>query len=444
MKIEKIKPIPKYILAEIEKIDKRANFKPCGQVRFYSYLTKNDSELCKVTVAVKVYKNVWYCKQIAVHGVNSEKCFCRDIEYNYMGGYKIGFVSEGMNVPRKWFEDGKWYECEDKYFNPFAHLVNPEFAYKFPMYKYSAVELYKGDDVIEYLRTYEKYPQAEMLVKLGLSSLALSKQILTKIGKDKAFRKFLGRNRETLTSGKIYYISSILNAYKQGKSIDEIQTFEARKKELVKPYMQAVREIAKTDYDRFFKYIDKQNINLTLYADYIRACNYLNLDMSKDKNRYPHNFMHEHDIKIDDMRSAIEAKNEQRRKEREEEQKHLAENFIAVASKYMPLQATAKGAFVVYIAQSPAELVKEGEALHHCVGKLGYDKKFAKEQSLIFFVRSATDTETPLATIEYDLKRNKILQFYADHNQKPDEAVTDYVNNVWLPHANKALKKLAA
>lgn len=110
----------------------------------------------------------------------------------------------------------------------------------------------------------------------------------------------------------------------------------------------------------------------------------------------------------------------------------------------MPLQATAKGAFVVYIAQSPAELVKEGEALHHCVGKLGYDKKFAKEQSLIFFVRSVTDTEKPLATIEYDLKRNKILQFYADHNQKPDEAVTDYVNNVWLPHANKALKKLAA
>ena len=110
----------------------------------------------------------------------------------------------------------------------------------------------------------------------------------------------------------------------------------------------------------------------------------------------------------------------------------------------MPLQSIESGAYVVYIAQSPSELVKEGEALHHCVGKQNYDKKFAKEQSLIFFVRSALDTETPLVTIEYDPKRKKILQLYADHNTKPNEAITDYVNNVWLPHANKEIKKLAA
>ena len=110
----------------------------------------------------------------------------------------------------------------------------------------------------------------------------------------------------------------------------------------------------------------------------------------------------------------------------------------------MPFQSLESGAYVVYIAQSPSELIREGEALHHCVGKLGYDKKFAKEQSLIFFVRSSADTEKPLVTIEYDPKRNKILQFYADHNTKPDQAVTDYVNNVWLPHANKELKKIAA
>jgi hypothetical protein len=362
-----------------------------------------------------------------------------------MGGFSVGWYAEGITAGRRYWEDGKWYTADDKYYDPFSHTINPEYAYKNPMYKYSAVELFKGSDILGYLRTYEKYPQAEMIVKLGLpSSLALSKQILEKVGKDKAFRKFLGRNRDTLTSGNIYYISSILNAYKLNKSIDEIQTFEARKKALNSRYFKAVREIAKADYDRFFKYLDKQEINLTLYSDYLRACRELNVDMSKDKNRFPHNFMHEHDVKIDEMRTAIEAKNEQRRKEREEEEKHLVENFVNVASKYMPLQSLENGAYVVYIAQSPEQLVKEGEALHHCVGKLGYDKKFAKEQSLIFFVRSATATETPLATIEYDPKRNEILQFYANRNSKPDEAVTDYVNNVWLPHANKAIKKLAA
>ncbi len=446
MKIEKIKPTPKYILALIEKIDKSRNYKPCGQLRFYSYLTKNDGELVKVTCAVKVYKNKWYCKQVAVHGLHSDKCFVRDMEYSYMGGYKVGFFYEGMrstNAPR-WFEDNKWYPADDKYYNPFSSIVNPEYAYKLPTFKYSACDLFRGGDIIEYLRTYEKYPQAEYLVKLGLlSSYVLSKQILEKVGKDKAFRKFIGRNRDILSSD-ILYISAILSAYKQGKSIKEMHRIEACRKELIARVYKPVRDLVKTEYDRYFAYLEKQNINNTLYADYLRACQYLNVDMSKDKNRYPHNFMHEHDIRIDDMRREIAIKNEQDRKKREEEDKHLIENFIAVARKFMPLQSIDNGAYCIYIAQTPSELVREGEALHHCVGKLGYDKKQAREQSLIFFVRSATDTETPLATIEFDIKRNKILQFYADHNSTPSADVTEYVNNVWLPSAQKALKKIAA
>lgn len=445
MKIAKIKPIPKYILAEIKKLDKSLAYKPCGLVRYYAYLTKNDGELVKVTCAVKVYKGEWYCKQVAVHGLHSEKCFCRDIEYTYMAGYKVGFYYEGMrqyNEPR-WFEDGKWYEAESKYFDPYAHIINADYAYKLDKFKYSACELYKGDDILEYLRTYEKYPQAEMLVKLGLSTLALKKQILTKIATDKAFRRFLGRNRDTLAK-KIYYISTILESYKQGKSLEETQAFEEFKKELSKSYLKSVKDIVKDDMHRFYSYLKREKQSIMFYYDYARACRELELDMTKDKNRYPHNLSHEHDIRIDEMLTAIALRNEQKRKEAEEEQKHLAEKFLAVASKYMPLQSIGNGAYVVYLAQSPTELVREGEALHHCVGKLGYDKKFAKEQSLIFFVRSATDTEKPLATIEYDVKRSTILQCYADHNSKPCENVMSYVNNVWLPHASTELKKIAA
>lgn len=53
MKIEKIKTIPKYILARIKKAD--AQNKVClpGRTRFYSYLTRNDGEIVKITVAVK-------------------------------------------------------------------------------------------------------------------------------------------------------------------------------------------------------------------------------------------------------------------------------------------------------------------------------------------------------------------------------------------------------
>ena len=69
MKIEKIKPIPKYIREQIHKLDLERYPKQDGVDRFYSYLTKNDGELVKVTVAVKTrYKTHWHCKQVAVHG----------------------------------------------------------------------------------------------------------------------------------------------------------------------------------------------------------------------------------------------------------------------------------------------------------------------------------------------------------------------------------------
>ena len=53
MKIEKIKPIPKYIQKKIKLYDDQLKTAPFGRTRFYSYLTKNDGELVKVTVAVR-------------------------------------------------------------------------------------------------------------------------------------------------------------------------------------------------------------------------------------------------------------------------------------------------------------------------------------------------------------------------------------------------------
>ena len=45
MKIEKIKPIPKYIERIIKAKDKKNYQNPTGVTRYYAYLTKNDGEL---------------------------------------------------------------------------------------------------------------------------------------------------------------------------------------------------------------------------------------------------------------------------------------------------------------------------------------------------------------------------------------------------------------
>ena len=58
----------------------------------------------------------------------------------------------------------------------------------------------------------------------------------------------------------------------------------------------------------------------------------------------------------------------------------------------------------------------EGEMLHHCVGRMNYDQKFAKEQSLIFFLRDKSAPETPLVTMEYSPSQKRLLQCYGDHD----------------------------
>jgi hypothetical protein len=157
--------------------------------------------------------------------------------------------------------------------------------------------------------------------------------------------------------------------------------------------------------------------------------------MSIDKNRYPHDFKFWHDTRIDEYSSAKAKADAKARKE-------FNAQFKIIAKKYESLQEKCKGSFICIIAKSPNELQKEGNSLHHCVGRMGYDKKFVDENTLIFFVRDKEHPKTPLVTIEYSLARHQILQVRGDHNSTPSKEILNYVNGTWLPYANKQLKKL--
>lgn len=235
MKIEKIKPIPKYILKLIQKAEKNNPYRFSGYVRFYSYLAKNDGELVKVIVACKNRFDSprWRCKQVVVHGVHSKECFLKDIVFHFMGNYSVGWYEQGLQKYRKWYES-------------------------------------------------------------------------------------------------------------------------------------------------------------------------------------------------------------------EEEHKALYTKFGEIAKKYLPLQKDGNNAFVVMIARSPQDLIREGAVLHHCVGHMNYDQKFVREESLIFFVRNINNPDTPFVTMEYSLKNKKVLQCYGNRNSRPDDEVLTFVNKKWLPFANRQLKKIQA
>ncbi|MBQ7976091.1 MAG: PcfJ domain-containing protein [Clostridia bacterium] len=436
MKIENIKPIPKYMLKLIKKIDLEKYKPQNGFTRYYSYLTKNDDELVQVIVAVKNRYSKWLCKQVVVHSMHSKDCFVKDIAYFWIGGYVTNWHPEGYGK-EAWYADGKWDIADDRYFHIWCPCINKEYLEKYPQYKYCAYKEYPYGDFFKYLKVYEKYPQAEYIVKMGLPSRAMSIMLLKQCKKDKQFCKWLYKNKYKIKYGG-YYITTILTAYKKNLSLDKVQAFEVAKKRLIhEEGLQPVRDMLKQrgDYEKFINYINNQNTSYRTYLDYFNACNYLGIDMNIDKNRYPHEFKRWHDIRINEYASA-KAKADAKAK------KEFNAKFKIIAKKYESLQENCKGSFICIIAKSPNELVKEGAFLHHCVGKMGYDKKFVDEVSLIFFIRDKNNPKIPLVTVEYSLSKKKILQCYGEHDTKPSNEIENYVYNEWLPYANKKLKKL--
>ena len=322
---------------------------------------------------------------------------------------------------------------------------------RFPEYQYSEYKNAHYTEILGYLRLYEKFPEAEYLVKSGLKYYAMSKTILKKMRKDKSFHKWLVAHKDKDMSAGRYYCNAILHAYKYNISLEEAHTLEYRKRHLVADYHRkdivklAIKKGVKGEYERFFAYLDKHDISNYLYLDYIRACNFLNLDCHDDKIRYPKDFHRWHDIRIEERR-VVEAEQERLRKEKARKAKEkLINDFLIAAEKYLPLADFAGDKnYAIFIARSPAELVKEGNALSHCVGHNGYDKKMANQETLIFFVRRVEELDKPFVTLEYSLKSKKVLQCYAYHNTKPEEKVLKFVHKKWLPYANKTLRKIAA
>jgi len=437
MKIEKIKPIPKYILHKIRKTDLKRYPAQDGCVRYYSYFTKNDKELVQISVAVKNYRKKWYCKQIAIHGLHSERCFVKDICYAFIGGYKVGWYEEGLSKYRKWYEYGEWGWNDDKYFNVFAPCVNLDYVLKQPDFKYSAVDLYSYVRVMKYLRLYEKYPQAEYLVKTGLHELATSKMILSRIGKDKNFAKWLMRNRNELAA-KYHYHDVILRAYTSGKPLERLQAEKELKLKFAhdEAYQKLLKRLPNDKQPCLMKYLLDNNISSSTYSDYIAAAEYLGLDLTENKNAFPHDFKFWHNTRIDEYHTAKALKDKEARQA-------FCDKFAETAKKYFNLQYSKNAVYVAIIATSPTDLLKEGETLHHCVGHMGYDQKFVREESLIFFIRTKANPEVPFVTVEYSPSKHKILQCHGDHNAMPDEETMHYIQKIWLPYANKQIKKIA-
>ena len=94
------------------------------------------------------------------------------------------------------------------------------------------------------------------------------------------------------------------------------------------------------------------------------------------------------------------------------------------------------GQLLIRPAESSLEIVEEGKALSHCVGR--YAKDHAEGRTCILFIRKIEDPDKPFFTVE--VKENRIVQVRGFENHTPDEEGLDAVVEFVASFTEQALK----
>lgn len=149
---------------------------------------------------------------------------------------------------------------------------------------------------------------------------------------------------------------------------------------------------------------------LTEWRDTLRNCQELGLDITKPNIQFPTNLAAMHD------KVTLRVK-----MKRDEEVNRLIQETAATLADFgWPFT---DGQFIIRPANDSIELFNEGKALNTCVG--GYANKYASGQCIIFFVRLASDPETPYCTVEVVGK--KIVQARGYKNSEPEAPVQAFL-----------------
>ena len=353
--------------------------------------------------------------------VGEEYAIQKNIYYTQMGGYRAVF-SDTKKISTNYYGYTYYYFAPEdfdvwhteKAAGLYGEYINVDYIFTLKKYKYCG---YSGkQDLKQYLEAYDKDHTVEYFGKAGLRyQVMLGK----KAKKDKGFCKFIVENAEKVNAWG-YQISEY--AYTHKCSFQEAQ-FEVEMKRKADRFFRGCEKTQyKVDRVKIYKYaklnIGKWNFE-RLYHDYWNACVVLGFDMRDTKNSMPNDFFRMHDIRTEEYASYKAEIDKEKTKE-------FNKRLEKAASKYMFDYQNKK--YLVRLPQKKSDFVNEGEALHHCVGKMGYDGKMAAGKIIIAFIRLTEQPDKPFVTVEYDLNERRIMQMHGSYNSDPDKETRRFVN----------------
>lgn len=385
-----------------------------GTSKFVNYIEYREGEVVLRIFAVQHKKrDVVRATEVMRRATGTEESVVKNLTHSYCGHYPVYEAKEkvgtyGMVI----FEPGEFdlWQINNGIVKPLpSWYTNLAELFEIDEFKYCGYS--GGYDLIEYLNQYRKDRSIEFFGKLGIP---LSKTLMRRAKKDGKFRKFLAQNAPDIS---IYGSKATVYAYEHGLSLPEARRITYKHQSICNRIAFMVPEAKGTDIDRerLEEYLTFSGVESRPYNDYLQAVKALGLDLHDSKNVFPRDFRRMHDLRIAEYSSRAAALQKKSRDK-------LTVAFRRAASGLKCYEYSGDR-YCVIIPDVPARLVSEGDALHHCVGKMGYDVKMAEGKSFIAFVRRTDAPDVPYVTAEVDCRTMSLLQLYGDHDSRPSEDV---------------------
>ena len=388
--------------------------------------------------------------------------------------YNASEELSGVEIARAYFEPGKKVQIDYHKHNPYmgkdfwadcnlygmanipisAGLIMSETyeEMKGTMFQYSALREYAKNvrevNPIDYLECYNRTPQIEILVKLGMTDIVekLVKCYYGIVADENARRpdQFLGIRKERVQQlikkkGDTHLLEVMQMERRQGKNwtdtqiehlaetgLSGTQVAMATRYMTLQKLLNRIEKYAGCEYGTGC-YSASERIRHTAitYADYLSMRVNAGYDLSNSVYQQPRDLEAAHNKLV---MESNKAKMDRHLEEVAERYPEIRKSYKKLRNKYY----YEDDRYIIRPARSAEEIVMEGRLLHHCVGGNAYLGKHNTGQTYILMLRFREEPDVPYITVEIDAKNPTILQWYGDKDRKPDRENMRKWLNTWL------------
>ncbi|ACA57298.1 hypothetical protein FDC45_09210 [Clostridium botulinum] len=399
---------------------------------------QDEAVCCLIQKANQSNLVIRYFEVLKTYGANYKEPTLSIFEClrDFNDGYSVkefeyrNFVPTNENRWCKGIRSGLYAHQYD-FWNIALYTRNLDKVLKNTKYQYSQLKSYATQKqgfkfpVYSYLYCSKKYPFIEYLWKLGLSNL-IDFILYNSDYQVKNLFDLSGKNFMEILKLDKNYLSRSQKLNITGEELSILQSAYKNKIKITNEEFKFVSNIGYNYSGDFFaiskyssihktiKYLEKQktildnpisNIIIT-WKDYLDKCIQLKYNLSNEFILFPKKLKERHDeICLEFDKHNMEIYN-----------KKIYERYKELSKLYNWKYKD----YIILVASSANELIKEGQELHHCVGGT-YKRKMANGETNILFLRKKDDPHKSFYTIE--VKDNCIRQIRGFKDKDPTSEI---------------------